>query len=201
MLHRHQLDMIDFVARNILKADQPFGGLQVILCGDFFQLPPVSSSPNEIQFAFEADAWKNGNFHVCYLQEQHRQGGDPLLAVLNDIRRGTTGEHTKIPFFHAAEDQVSTLFIGSPYTIYRKMILKNFGTKNVDKLNVQIDTTWVKAGRKCKIVEQDIEIITEVIFKESFVTPEEIRSLEFSSAFFETAAQSMAIKLIFMKSL
>lgn len=99
MLHKHQLDMIDIIARHILGSGKPFGGLQVILCGDFFQLPPVSSfaSTNKIQFAFEAHAWENGNFHVCYLQEQHRQGDDPLLAILKDIRNGTTGEHTKIP--------------------------------------------------------------------------------------------------------
>lgn len=113
MLHKHQLDMVDTIARRILDPDKPFGGLQVILCGDFFQLPPVSSSfssvtngfQNELQmesqtksqFAFEANSWANGNFHVCYLQEQHRQGNDPLLTILEDIRRGTTGEHTKIP--------------------------------------------------------------------------------------------------------
>lgn len=97
MLHKHQLDMVDLIARNILEHDKPFGGLQVILCGDFFQLPPVSSSTNSVQFAFEADAWRNGQFHVCYLQEQHRQGSDPLLTILDDIRKGTAGEHTKVP--------------------------------------------------------------------------------------------------------
>lgn len=98
MLHKHQLDMINTIACHILESDKPFGGLQVILCGDFFQLPPVSSfSIKEIQFAFEANSWKNGNFNVCYLQEQHRQGNDPLLFILDDIRRGTAGEHTKVP--------------------------------------------------------------------------------------------------------
>lgn len=99
MLHKHQLDMINAIARHVLGSDKPFGGLQVILCGDFFQLPPVSSGPliKEMEFAFEAQAWKDGNFHVCYLQEQHRQGNDPLLAILQDIRNGSTGEHTKIP--------------------------------------------------------------------------------------------------------
>lgn len=99
MLHKHQLDMIDSIARYILDSDKAFGGIQIILCGDFFQLPPVSSgsTTNEKQFAFEASAWKEGDFHVCYLHEQHRQGDDPLLMVLNDIRNGTVGEHTKIP--------------------------------------------------------------------------------------------------------
>lgn len=98
MLHKHQLDMVDTIARYILNCDHAFGGMQIVLCGDFFQLPPVSSaSIKEIQFAFEALAWKNGDFHVCYLHEQHRQGNDPLLTVLNDIRSGTAGEHTKVP--------------------------------------------------------------------------------------------------------
>lgn len=99
MLHKHQLDMIDTISRYILGSEKTFGDLQVILCGDFFQLPPVSSSlqKNEIQFIFESGAWKNGDFHVCYLEEQHRQGDDPLLNILNDIRSGKTGEHTKIP--------------------------------------------------------------------------------------------------------
>lgn len=99
MLHKHQLDMVDTIARYILNDDNPFGGMQVILCGDFFQLPPVSigTSVGKTQFAFEASSWKEGNFHVCYLHEQHRQNNDPLLAILNDIRSGTAGEHTKVP--------------------------------------------------------------------------------------------------------
>ncbi len=97
MLHQYQLDMVDTIARYILDSDEPFGGIQIVLCGDFFQLPPVGPSTQEIEFAFEALAWKKGDFHVCYLDEQHRQGNDPLLAVLNDIRGGTAGEHTKIP--------------------------------------------------------------------------------------------------------
>jgi len=99
MLHKHQLDMVDTIAKYILQNELPFGGIQIILCGDFFQLPPVSSyaQTEEKQFAFESTAWKNGNFHVCYLHEQHRQGNDVLHTILNDIRSGTAGEHTKVP--------------------------------------------------------------------------------------------------------
>ena len=99
MLHTYQLDMVDSIARFILGCDEAFGGIQTVLCGDFFQLPPISSAPlkGEKQFAFEASAWKEGDFHVCYLSEQHRQGADPLLTILNDIRSGTAGEHTKVP--------------------------------------------------------------------------------------------------------
>lgn len=99
MLHAIQLDMVDTIARNILDKDLPFGGIQVVLCGDFFQLPPVKTSENNSDklFAFEADAWQTSDFKICYLTEQHRQINDPLLTVLNDIRSGQAGEHTKVP--------------------------------------------------------------------------------------------------------
>ncbi len=100
MLHNYQLDMVDTIARLLLQQHLPFGGMQVILCGDFFQLPPISSKDSftqEKQFAFEANSWITGDFYVCYLHEQHRQQNDPLYNILNDIRSGTAGEHTKVP--------------------------------------------------------------------------------------------------------
>src|SRR5690349_5240990 len=67
MLHKHQLDMVDMIARYILNSDVPFAGIQVVLCGDFFQLPPISSGSlvDEKHFAFESLVWKSGHFHVC----------------------------------------------------------------------------------------------------------------------------------------
>ncbi|HTM63986.1 MAG TPA: AAA family ATPase [Gammaproteobacteria bacterium] len=98
MLHNYQLDMVNTLAQHISSINEPFGGIQVILCGDFFQLPPISSfSQNDVKFAFESSAWESGDFHICYLEEQHRQDDDVLLTVLNDIRSGTAGEHTKVP--------------------------------------------------------------------------------------------------------
>jgi ATP-dependent DNA helicase PIF1 len=98
MLHPHQLDLVDRIARAMLE-DKPFGGMQVVLCGDFFQLPPVTSGKltSDKKFAFESAAWEQGEFQVCYLSEQHRQQNDPLHQVLNDIRSGNAGEHTKVP--------------------------------------------------------------------------------------------------------
>src|SRR3989344_1601729 len=106
MLHAHQLGMVERIARHMCDFALPFGGLQVILCGDFFQLPPVvreegdtSRGKSEKKFAYECAAWENGAFQVCYLHEQFRQNAsaDLLLKVLNDIRSGQADEDTKIP--------------------------------------------------------------------------------------------------------
>lgn len=97
MLHAHQLDMVDQILRSLRDFTKPFGGVQMILCGDFFQLPPIVRGGEERRFVFESDAWRKGEFLICYLTTQYRQGEDGLLQILNDIREGKAGEHTKVP--------------------------------------------------------------------------------------------------------
>jgi ATP-dependent DNA helicase PIF1 len=88
MLHHFRLDLIDEICRHMKNIDAPFGGMQVILCGDFFQLPPVARSGEPLaQFAYEAEIWREANFKICYLEEQHRQTDSAFLKVLNEIRK------------------------------------------------------------------------------------------------------------------
>lgn len=88
MLHASQLDMVEKVCRRFKRNDKPFGGLQVILSGDFFQLPPINKSGNENEsgMIFNSKAWEILNPAVCYIDEQHRQDDDNLLEILNMIR-------------------------------------------------------------------------------------------------------------------
>lgn len=86
MLHDHQLDVVDQILRAFREPHLPFGGLQVVLCGDFFQLPPVGGIGGESRFAYRSRAWQSLNLKVCYLNEQHRQADSVFLALLNAIR-------------------------------------------------------------------------------------------------------------------
>jgi len=88
MLRPEMLDMVDQVARAMKRLDVPFGGMQVILSGDFFQLPPIVKGGGEEGFVDSSRAWAEGDFRVCYLTEQYRQEGGKLLDILNDIRDG-----------------------------------------------------------------------------------------------------------------
>lgn len=89
MLHDYRLDMVDEVARRVRKDDRPFGGIQVILCGDFFQLPPVNRNDSrQGSFVVNAEVWEEFDPVVCYLQEQHRQNDDDYLEILNAMRAG-----------------------------------------------------------------------------------------------------------------
>jgi hypothetical protein len=88
MLHAHRLDMVERVCRRFKRSDKPFGGLQVILSGDFFQLPPInrSNEANLKDMVLHSKAWQIMNPAICYLTEQHRQEDETLTMILNAIR-------------------------------------------------------------------------------------------------------------------
>ena len=93
MLHDYRLDMVDQLVREVRGDSAPFGGLQVILSGDFYQLPPVNRQDSRAGgFITNAQSWEELDPVVCYLEEQHRQDDDELLKILtalrsNDLRR------------------------------------------------------------------------------------------------------------------
>lgn len=96
MLKGSYLDMVERACRMIRRSKQPFGGLQVILVGDLFQLPPVTKDDEPIDYAHHSDAWKNAGLEVCYLTEQHRQGADSeLLELLRAMRAGDFTDEQK----------------------------------------------------------------------------------------------------------
>jgi ATP-dependent exoDNAse (exonuclease V) alpha subunit len=90
MLHDYRLDMVDEICRAVREVDAPFGGIQVILCGDFFQLPPVNRNDGrQGSFITNSAAWSDGDFTVCYLTDQYRQKNDSdYTDILNGIRAG-----------------------------------------------------------------------------------------------------------------
>ncbi len=91
MLSATTFEMADKVCREVRRSDKPFGGLTVILVGDFFQLPPVSRN-KEVKFAYTSPTWRELNLITCYLTEQYRQDDSEFLSVLSAIRSGEVEE-------------------------------------------------------------------------------------------------------------
>ncbi len=99
MLAAKTLSMVDAVCRTIKRDERPFGGIQVVLVGDFFQLPPVQRrndfeeesqelfEDRQSLFSFGSPAWERLSPIVCYLHEQHRQEDSDFLDVLSAMRR------------------------------------------------------------------------------------------------------------------
>lgn len=95
MLHDYRLDMVDEACRLVRKKpDVPFGGIQVIMSGDFFQLPPINRGDSRSGgFVVHSQAWQELDPTICYLTEQHRQDDEALLDILNALRAGDIRRH------------------------------------------------------------------------------------------------------------
>ncbi len=111
MLSGNVLEMVDAVLREVRHSELPMGGVQTVLVGDFFQLPPVSRG--EVSFAFQSPAWKKLNPLVCYLTEQHRQEDSVFLDVLSAIRSGEW-DHTHVSVITSREAELDTVDIDTP---------------------------------------------------------------------------------------
>lgn len=105
-------DKLEEISRIINKNDQPFGGIQLVITGDFFQLPPVFKPSNvpsafgapggglqiknsfmdepqtEGKFSFEAESWKSVVTTTVELKQVFRQKDDRFSSMLNSIRAG-----------------------------------------------------------------------------------------------------------------
>ena len=79
---------MDFIGRRIRKVERPFGGIQIIVTGDFFQLPPVSQRGQPKKFAFEAAGWEECFQQQTELTFVYRQADQEFVRLLNEIRIG-----------------------------------------------------------------------------------------------------------------
>jgi ATP-dependent exoDNAse (exonuclease V) alpha subunit len=89
MLHDFRLDLIDEILRGVRESDQPFGGVQVVMSGDFFQLPPINR-PGEREggFVVYSQVWSVAEPVILYLEKQYRQDDEQLLSILTAMRDG-----------------------------------------------------------------------------------------------------------------
>jgi ATP-dependent DNA helicase PIF1 len=89
MLDGLLFEALDAIGRTVRgNRHEPFGGLQLLLCGDFFQLPPISLRWGG-GFAFEAPAWRKAHIQTIELKTVVRQSGDlEFVRILGQVRLG-----------------------------------------------------------------------------------------------------------------
>ncbi|RYP63726.1 hypothetical protein DL769_006884 [Monosporascus sp. CRB-8-3] len=89
-------DKLAQIARTIRNNGRPWGGIQLVITGDFFQLPPVpeGAAKKDIKFAFEAATWNTSIDHTIGLTQVFRQKDSEFAAMLNEMRLGRISEQT-----------------------------------------------------------------------------------------------------------
>ena len=129
MLHKKQFEMVDKVLCSFKEDNTAFGGVQLVLSGDFFQLPPIGNQGelNKDKFAFMSQAWREANLAVCYITEQYRQEDNSLNDILNEIRRAQVSLHS----IKKLEDAKIQLL--NPQKQPTKMFTHNFDVEKINK--------------------------------------------------------------------
>ncbi|KAJ3833540.1 P-loop containing nucleoside triphosphate hydrolase protein [Lentinula raphanica] len=93
MVDGHLFQQLHDIATTLRKpTPKSFGGIQIIVTGDFFQLPPVTKSNQEPIFAFESPAWASTIENTVNLRHVFRQKSSTLVSALNALRLGAPSD-------------------------------------------------------------------------------------------------------------
>ncbi|WAQ91362.1 hypothetical protein PtA15_14A245 [Puccinia triticina] len=95
-------DKLAYIAARMKRSDKPFGGIQVVIAGDFFQLPPVSKG--RVSFAFNAPSWKECIPKTINLTQVFRQKDSTFIDMLNEMRMGNLSPDSIQRFYKLSRD-------------------------------------------------------------------------------------------------
>lgn len=98
MIDGRLFDKLEYIARFVRKKDEPFGGIQLIVTGDFLQLPPVSPTSGgqreDALRTFQANSWDRCIKEKFCLRTIYRQSDPEFVIALAKVRIGHMDEPT-----------------------------------------------------------------------------------------------------------
>jgi len=173
MMNATFFELLEEVARMVRGNEKPFGGLQVILLGDFYQLPPVAKIGEDGRFCFESERWREVIHESVILKEIMRQKDPIFQKVLSEIRTGEISEET-IKIIQSRIGIQPNLSSGIIPTILYST------KKSVDKINkeefnklpdetiIEYETLYEISGdRVSKMKEEEFIYYQEVVDREN----------------------------------
>ncbi|XP_026887355.1 ATP-dependent DNA helicase PIF1 [Electrophorus electricus] len=97
-------DKLEAIARSIRGSTEPFGGIQLIVCGDFLQLPPVAKGKEKPSFCFQARSWRKCIHMSMELTEVRRQNDQSFISLLQAVRVGRVTEEVTAKLLKSANN-------------------------------------------------------------------------------------------------
>jgi ATP-dependent DNA helicase PIF1 len=94
MMSLELFELIEQLARVLRRCEMPMGGIQTVVSGDFFQLPPVSREGDAV-FCFESPSWRTTFPTTVELRQNMRQSDPTFQALLDEVRRGVCSVATR----------------------------------------------------------------------------------------------------------
>lgn len=108
MMRSDLLELLDAILKYVMGSDLPFGGKQVVFCGDFMQLPPIVRKEEKIveYWAFQSPTWHALDLNIIYLTEVKRQDDKQFSSALNMIRAGVTNTQVDNFFMNTVKNVI-----------------------------------------------------------------------------------------------
>lgn len=130
MMSKRLFNLLDHIGKKIRKSSKPFGGIQVIFCGDFYQLPPVGNEgdPDSFKFCFHSDLWDETFDSQYILDKSYRQTDDVYIEILNQIREGNLDTY----YYNILKKRVNAEY---PVDTQIKPVILHPTKRNVDIVN------------------------------------------------------------------
>jgi ATP-dependent DNA helicase PIF1 len=95
MIPSSALETAERICQVARDSHLPWGGMRVIVVGDFAQLPPVTRSGQLREWCFRSSLWERSGFQPCILSHNQRVNDDEFLDILADVRRGVVTPKVK----------------------------------------------------------------------------------------------------------
>lgn len=160
MMNPDIFDKLEIIARKIRKIEEPFGGIQIILSGDFLQLPPVKCD----SFCFEAFSWDFVIQETFYFNEIIRQSDNKLQEILNYVRNGIINDDVKLYLNQCLNKELVTHNDIEPTLLFSKKNMVT--THNIKELNKLIEKDYKHYNYQSKYDFGKINDENKIFFKE-----------------------------------
>jgi ATP-dependent DNA helicase PIF1 len=171
MMTPEVLELLNDVAQTLRRKPVPFGGIQVILVGDFFQLPPVNKmddSTTPTRFVFESPVWKELDLRVVELTEIVRQADPVFQKILMEARQGQLTKQSLELLEARRKEDWQTLKIRPTLLFSRRAEVDMINDANLRSLKTSAKTYKVKTVFETTIPKayaEDSEQVQRVVAK------------------------------------
>jgi ATP-dependent DNA helicase PIF1 len=176
MLSLKLFETLNQIGKNIRNNQKPFGGIQLIFSGDFYQLPPIGNKdePDTIKFCFESNDWNSVFHRNCQIQltKIYRQTDENYRNILNQIREGKIKRKT---------NDLLLEYVGRDLSANKNLIVeptKLYPTKNrveyINNMRMELLDTELREYELKYIY--DIEMSKTEKMSRTNLTPSDIKS-------------------------
>ncbi len=164
------LEVAENICREVRKSEVPWGGIRIIVVGDFGQLPPVSRHNTSKDWAFQNHTWDKSNFRVAYLKTIMRTQDERFLRILNFIRNGKMNFEVN-EFLSSKVRETEESFKGTILFSHRSSV-EDYNLKKLSSLPGELLTfettysgskTFLEAIKKSAPVPEVLQLKTDAL--------------------------------------